>query len=537
MSNTFPVIKGKIGSTEYYQATVGARTLATMVKTAAELKAWTEFSVFERFQRELAFTRIKKEIAPYLVRSRDRFFGAFIILVFDADLFEFEPAEIRNIPAGKAYADASQLIGFLTVDGGDLVALDGQHRLQALREVLESGDDYPGEYRDDVLNDQFSIILIKHETFEKTRRIFNKVNRHAKPTSNADNIITSEDDGYAIVTRWLVEPTPPLRLKKPEPPLNAVNRRGPLIEFKKTSLVQKDHHITTITQLEKTVRTILEANGITKFSEKDTVNRPSDAKLKKAYKHAAHWWNRLIYYFRPLHEALESEDWKIRRLKSSGSSSGLLFVPIAQQALFEGIARAFKRGLELDRAMWSAARLDWSRGETPLYGIIVGANGAALSRGVKLAGRLIEYLIVGEQMLEEEKDELLDDIRIRKDDWEYRLPDPGKANIQTPTLPEKLKGLFTKDLDDIADFEPRHARRLRTLGIRTLRQLVWEGEEPRPVPGEPDWDEAARFRHRFLRSWYRGAVNVEYAIKFLEKRGFVWTMERATAEEIASWDV
>ena len=44
-------------------------------------------------------------------------------------------------------------------------------------------------------------ILIEHEVNMKTRRVFNVVNRYAKQISRGDQIITSEDDGYAIVAR------------------------------------------------------------------------------------------------------------------------------------------------------------------------------------------------------------------------------------------------------------------------------------------------------------------------------------------------
>ena len=38
----------------------------------------------------------------------------------------------------------------------------------------------------------------------KSRKIFNKVNRYAKPTSKADNLITADDDVVAVINRDLV---------------------------------------------------------------------------------------------------------------------------------------------------------------------------------------------------------------------------------------------------------------------------------------------------------------------------------------------
>src|SRR5690606_8270280 len=130
-------------------------------------------------------------------------------------------------------------MGFLTIDGGRLVALDGQHRLVALREIVAGRVEAEGEYRDAIADDELCVVFVQHESLEKTRRIFNKVNRHARPTTPTDNIITSEDDGYAIVARWLVENDPPLGLEEPAPPLALFDKSGePLVEWRSTNLPQ-----------------------------------------------------------------------------------------------------------------------------------------------------------------------------------------------------------------------------------------------------------------------------------------------------------
>src|SRR5687768_18329637 len=126
MSYTFPALRGRMGSTEYYQATVKARELAAVAMTAAELPEWTSWSVFERFQRELAQKRVEKEIVPYLVRTKDRFFNALIVLVYEPESFEFE-ALSDKVALPRAYRQAAEQMGFLTIEGGSLVVLDGQH--------------------------------------------------------------------------------------------------------------------------------------------------------------------------------------------------------------------------------------------------------------------------------------------------------------------------------------------------------------------------------------------------------------------------
>src|SRR5699024_3845842 len=124
---------------------------------------------------------VQSEIVPYLMKSQDRFFGALIVLVNEGELtFEDVQAVGAKVPA--AYKAVAKDLGFLTIDGSDLIVLDGQHRLAALRDVVQRNFDEQelGEgHADEVGQDEVCVIFIKFESNEKTRRIFNKVNRNA----------------------------------------------------------------------------------------------------------------------------------------------------------------------------------------------------------------------------------------------------------------------------------------------------------------------------------------------------------------------
>ncbi len=344
MSYTFPALRGRMGSTEYYQATVKARELAAVAMTAAELPQWTSWSVFERFQRELAQRRVEKEIVPYLVRTKDRFFNALIVLVFEPVSFEFEPLSrsATNLPA--AYRQSADQMGFLSIDGGSLVVLDGQHRLAALRGVTTAGPELKGEFVDAVADDELSVLFIPHESFEKTRRIFNKVNRYAKPTSPSDNIITSEDDGSAIVTRWLVEPTPPLELEKPAPPLNAVDLIGePVVEWRHQTLRPGDRKFTTLSALYQMTQVILVADGIQGFNEKHMVNRPTDKQLSRAYVFVAEWWHLVFANFTPFRRGTRRPE-SLPDFRSFKAEYSLLFRPVGQIAFMQALVGAVQLG-------------------------------------------------------------------------------------------------------------------------------------------------------------------------------------------------
>jgi DNA sulfur modification protein DndB len=403
-SHTFPVLRGTMGSTEYFQANVTAKDLAMMAKTAAELEAWKEWSIFERFQRELSTNRIKTEIVPYLTRTEDRFFGAFIVLVYEPDLFEFEPAELKSDLRGAAYVEAGQRMGFLTVGGGNLVALDGQHRLVSVQTVLTAGNEVTGPFRDDLLNDDFCVLFVKHETFEKTRRIFNKVNRYAKPVSKSDNILTSEDDGYAIVTRWLVESEPPLGLEGPNPPLSALGTSGePIVEWRRGQLTANDHDkLTTLNHLYQSVKIILDANGMGHFGAKHRPNRPDDSELQKAYQAAATWWTDVIAGLLPLQHACRNPSGIKGKRRNEGENAAL-FLPVVQVALFKALIKVVSDGkLERSEAINRASEINWRRrgAAAPLRHILVGPQGnpRTSAASASAGAELIEYLIAGHEM-------------------------------------------------------------------------------------------------------------------------------------------
>lgn len=424
MGYTFPALRGRMGSTDYYQATVKARELAAVAMMAAELPQWTTWSVFERFQRELAQKRVEKEIVPYLVRTKDRFFNSLIVLVFEPDTFEFESIADRAPGLPRAYKDSAGQMGFLTIQGGSLVVLDGQHRLGALRGVTTAGSELVGEYVDAVAEDQLSVLFIPHESFEKTRRIFNKVNRYAKPTSPTDNIITSEDDGSAIVTRWLVEDVAPLELTGPLPPLNASDGTGePIVDWRNQTLRPESRKFTTLSALYQVTQVILTADGITGFDEKQMVNRPNDRQLAHAYTFVANWWHTVLDNFTPYRRAVQHPA-SLPDLRAYQSEYSLLFRPIGQIAFMHTLAGAVQLGRSLEETLEIAEDQGWSASNYLFTDTIVYANGhmATSDYAIKLAGRLGLYLVAGDLMNGDVIGRLERDLADAKGDPEFRLP-------------------------------------------------------------------------------------------------------------------
>lgn len=207
MPTNVPAMRGSFGSTEYFLLTMRAGELTTKLTVPKEMDGWEDLSPEERFQRDVNYKRVKEQIAPYLANDPDRFIGAFIVTVKNDEnmIFQsFEEAGIK-IPAMLGATFASD-IGILTLNGEELlIPLDGQHRLAALKFAVsgkdERGSDIPSiSGNGDLAKDSCSVILIRDD-IEKSRKIFNKVNRYAKPTSKADNLITGDDDVCAVISR------------------------------------------------------------------------------------------------------------------------------------------------------------------------------------------------------------------------------------------------------------------------------------------------------------------------------------------------
>lgn len=421
---TVPAIHARMGSTDYFQAVVRVRDLAGIALTAGELEEWKQWSLIERFQREVSQRRIEREIVPYLVKSRDRFFGSLIILVYEPEVFEFECLAPR-VKVGRAYADSVRDLGVLTIEGGKLVALDGQHRLVALRSVVQGSPYAEGPFRKSVADDQLSILFVLHETLEKTRRIFNKVNRYAKPTNPTDNIITSEDDGYSIVTRWLVEPEPPLDLTEPRPPLHLPFGDEGLVEWRSQQIEHDRIKLTTLHTVYQTVQSILDANGIANFDERHRVNRPSDDELAVAYLYAAEWWSQVLTGIDGFSVAVRHPR-ELPELRRRSSPYSLILRPIGQVALFEGLKEAYSWGVSLKTAVRRANKLDWRAENSLWFGTIIHPNGRMITRkeSIRLGARLIAYLVGGGRFDTTERRKLQRDLREQRDDPRFVLPTP-----------------------------------------------------------------------------------------------------------------
>ena len=406
-THTVPAIAGHMGSTRYYQTVMRADELAATVHAAMDFEEFDSFMASERMQRPLSEERVEKQIVPYLTNSADRFFGSIIVLVYEPDQYEFEPLEkigVTNLRA--AYTKFAERVGALTITGGRLFALDGQHRLHALRTVIAGGHTprlglpVSGPYSDEVRGDMLSVIFLEFSTKEKARRIFNKVNRYAKPTSKATNILISEDDGLSIIARCLASLDDPQKFDSTlEPPIPLRLSSGkPTVATETNTLKPSDPSLTTLEVIQKSVETIRAATGHPPLDEGSTIVRPDDELLRAAYKDCARWWFALVNEFEPFRAGF-NRPYMIPDFREYSYKYSVAFRPVGQEAIVKGMMEAHhltRLGpAELVRRM---NKLDWRLESSVWEGILLGGGEhrrRIITSKVSTAANLIAYMLVG----------------------------------------------------------------------------------------------------------------------------------------------
>lgn len=407
MTHTVPAIRGKMGSTTYYQAVMRADELVATVRPAMDFEEFRDVLVSEKMQRALNEKRVEEQIVPYLTNSADRFFGSIIVLVYEPETFIFESLSSLNVSNLKSiHSSARDATGVLSISGGKLFALDGQHRLHALRTVINHsktprlGLNIDGPYKNAIKSDMLSVIFLEFESVQKARRIFNKVNRYAKPTTKSVNILTSEDDGLAIIARALAGLDHPGNFDSlvPSPiPLKMSNGET-TVELSKNSLSREEKELMTIELLHKSVDIIATATNRGKLDEMSTKVRPPDLVLCDVYDASAAWWKALMQEFVPFALALEQPN-EIPELRKFESEYSVAFRPVGQESILRGLLEAHRLSkaspTELIRRL-NKVQLSL---EDELWGGLLLGGGAqrrrVLTTHAKLAGDLIVYLIVG----------------------------------------------------------------------------------------------------------------------------------------------
>lgn len=208
----YPALRSRMGTWNYYIIKMSVRELSQNVMYASAIH--DDHTLDRAIQRELKKNRVRKEIVEYLKHQPHRFFSSIVIAALEGNP-TFEPVEVTADPRFTMVHNnrrINEAFGILQFDGTEkYYALDGQHRLSAIKTLLDRNDPLsdgaPESFEDDELS---VIVVVPNEKdsngvfMKKYRRLFSYLNRYAKKTDQATNIIMDEDDTFAILTRRLI---------------------------------------------------------------------------------------------------------------------------------------------------------------------------------------------------------------------------------------------------------------------------------------------------------------------------------------------
>tara|TARA_R110001583_G_scaffold47238_2_gene147990 strand:- start:8430 stop:9641 length:1212 start_codon:yes stop_codon:yes gene_type:complete len=331
-----PAIRSRVGDWMFYSASMPFSSVGQLIKSPDEIHE--RKGLADWIQREAIDTHADA-IASYILGNEQRFLGALVIGVYDGDPnwiplnvnFSSElvdvPEESRDHITGK--------LGLLKLSGSEkLFAIDGQHRVAGIKKALESGSDNISGLDEDV-----TAIFVSHngstdEGKQRTRRLFTTLNKKAKRISKAAEIALDEDNGFAIVTRmlidshWLFE-----------------DERGH-ISYTSTGAIKAEdtNTITSVVGLHEIIKDLF--IDVKKAFES---SRPTEVQLEK---HLSTCKDFLDYLLE------QSEEFRNVFVDKSQSASfyrteenHLLFRPIGQRAFAKAVLVLISRGVSLEDAV------------------------------------------------------------------------------------------------------------------------------------------------------------------------------------------
>ena len=253
-------------------------------------------------------------------------------------------------------------------------------------------------------DEEVSIILVEHKDNQKIRKIFNKVNKYARQTSRGDNIITSDDDIYAVIARKLFSDGEVL----------APIGKCELVNWKSNTLSQRSKQLTTVSALYTIAETILKEKGYSSKLEEQEVS----------YEEIVEFWRELLAETDVYKEYLELT--KADKPVSLLREQNLLMKPVTQMALAHVAALAKKKGVSWKEVVAKLNKVDWSFENKLWFNIlIIGSAQKKMITGkesIKSAGMIISYLIMGDKMSKTEIGDVHKIIRDAHDNQEEPLP-------------------------------------------------------------------------------------------------------------------
>lgn len=343
-----------MGDRWYYVTTLTFAEVAKWFKPVDQIHERQELKTW--IQRTLRPER-KAEIASYLLKQNQHFFNAIVAGIYRGEP-EWFPVEVnesltlKDVELGERQATA---FGLLHISGNeDIFAIDGQHRVEGIREALRQSDLLATE--------ELTVIFVAHksddEGRERTRRLFTTLNKFAKSVSKAEEIALNDDDTFAIVTRRVIDNYPGLN--------------GEFVPLSPTANIQAGNNksITTVIALYDLVRTIALPTGSRERKNLE-FGPPDFQRVEEVYRTAVAFWDALKKYIKPIGQVLSSkpEDEKAGRFRTEDGGH-VLFRPVGMQSFAKAARVMIDRGEKVEEAVARLSSVPLQLTDEPWAGVL-----------------------------------------------------------------------------------------------------------------------------------------------------------------------
>ena len=428
----YPAIKARMGDWDYYVVRMTMREVAREVQLASDL--WEDKTLSDAIQRVLDESRVKQQIVNFLSRRNDRFFASLVV------------AAIGGNPQWTAISSRfGESFGELSFEVDPrYYALDGQHRLKAIQELMADPAGAPPGFADE----QLSVIVVvrEHQSvddklwLQRYRRLFSSLNRYAKPTDADTNIIMDEDDVIAIVTRRLITDHDFFRAPHPEQTSFRVLTKG-------KNLKSGASHFTslqTLYEMNKILLMTIERRrqwGRAKDLKVFLQFRPEENEIDRYYQTLSNCWDAVLLAVSVLREAPERmRTHELPDPNPDGYRDHLLFWPIGQELFADAVRQLLDRaGLgdnaecaAMEAALQPLAEVPWDLHSAPWRYLLLVPTTVEESSwrmrsedrklAVDLAARLLRWIVDLDALDDDDTDTL-------RSDWKNLLyPEPPQEN-------------------------------------------------------------------------------------------------------------
>jgi len=374
-----PTIKAFMGDWNYYIVSMKIKEIASRISVASDF--YESKTLSDLLQRALDESKHVKQISKYLLTDKQRFFNAIVVGIYGGAPRWHELSVPRHTRVEKKllpdYLEGA--FGVLELTGAEQIfAIDGQHRVYGMKEAQRTKGDLGIE--------EVTVIFVPHKLDkpgkERTRRLFTRLNRFAKPVRPEEIISLDEDDISAITTRAIVEDWVPLQNK---------------ISIKNTkSLSPSDkNHFTTISVLYEICDILLKPLNCKKAEWQERKrNRPSDTELKNSKETVVSYLKALGAAFIAVQYAYDSDSKSEFAVEHRGRHGGhVAYRPIGLLIYTRAYRRLLDNGWSTASALASLAQVSQILSDAPWKGVIWNEQSGKMLYNVENQKVAEEYLI------------------------------------------------------------------------------------------------------------------------------------------------